>query len=331
MVSSTPPLQPGALITVFGGSGFAGRHIVRALAKGGWRIRAAVRRPDLAGHLQPMGAVGQVHAVQANVRYPESIAKAVAGAEAVVNCVGILAQGGHQTFAEIHDEGAHAVANAARAAGARHFVQLSAIGASRESASTYAVTKAKGEAGVLEEMPGAVILRPSVIFGPEDQFFNRFAALARRSPALPAIGGGAVKFQPVFVGDVALAVAAALDGHAKGGTVYELGGPDVESLRGILERVARYAGRDSKPFPIPFFAAKALSVASLLLPSGLRPITYDQVRLLESGDNVVSPKAIAEGRTLAGLGITAPVTMDAVVPAYLERFRPRGQFSHYRN
>ena len=221
MVSSTqPPLQPGALITVFGGSGFAGRHIVRALAKRGWRIRAAVRRPDLAGHLQPMGAVGQVHAVQANVRYPQSVANAVAGADAVVNCVGILAQGGHQTFAEIHDEGAHTIAKAAREAGSRHLVHLSAIGANRDSASTYAVTKAKGEAGVLEEMPGAVILRPSVIFGPEDAFFNRFAALARRSPALPAIGGGVTKFQPVFVGDVALAVAACLDGHARGGTVY---------------------------------------------------------------------------------------------------------------
>jgi uncharacterized protein YbjT (DUF2867 family) len=328
MVSST---QTNGLVTVFGGSGFVGRHVVRALAKRGWRIRAAVRRPDLAGHLQPMGAVGQIHAIQANVRFPESVANAVAGADAVVNCVGILAQAGHQSFAEIHDEGAHAVAKAAREAGSRQFVHLSAIGANPESASTYAVTKAKGEAAVLEEMPGAVILRPSVVFGPEDEFFNRFAALAQRSPALPAIGGGAMKFQPVFVGDVALAVAAALGGHAKAGAAYELGGPEVESLRQILERVARYAGRDSKPFPIPFIAAKALSIASLVLPSGLRPITYDQVRLLQSGDNVVSAAATAEGRTLAGLGITDPVAMDAIVPGYLERFRPRGQFSHYKN
>lgn len=328
MVSSA---QPGGLVTVFGGSGFVGRHIVRALAKRGWRIRVAVRRPDLAGHLQPMGGVGQIHAVQANLRFPESIASAVAGAQAVVNCVGILKQGGHQTFDEIHNEGAHAIAKAARAAGVQTLVQISAIGANREGASKYAVTKAKGEAGVLEEMPGAIILRPSVIFGPEDEFFNRFAAMAQRSPALPAIGGGVTKFQPVFVGDVALAVAACLAGRAKPGTVYELGGPEIESLRDILQRVARYADRDSKPFPIPFIAGKVLAIATLVLPSGLRPITYDQVCLLQSGDNIVSAAAQAEGRTLQGLGVANPVAMDAVVPGYLERFRPRGQFSHYRN
>lgn len=328
MVSSA---QPGGLVTVFGGSGFVGRHIVRALAKRGWRIRVAVRRPDLAGHLQPMGGVGQIHAVQANLRFPDSVASAVAGAQAVVNCVGILKQGGHQTFEAIHDEGAHVVAKAARAAGVQTLVQISAIGANREGASKYAVTKAKGEAAVLEEMPGAIILRPSVIFGPEDEFFNRFAAMARRSPVLPAIGGGVTKFQPVFVGDVALAVAACLEGRAQPGTVYELGGPEVESLRDIFARVARYADRDAKPFPIPFIAGKVLAVATLVLPSGLRPITYDQVCLLQSGDNIVSAEAQAEARTLQGLGIAHPVAMDSVVPAYLERFRPRGQFSHYRN
>jgi uncharacterized protein YbjT (DUF2867 family) len=321
----------GGLVTVFGGSGFVGRHVVRALAKRGWRIRVAVRRPDLAGHLQPMGAVGQIHAIQANLRYPQSVAAAVAGADAVVNCVGILQQSGHQTFEEIHDEGAHTIAKAAQAAGVKQFVQISALGADAQGSSTYAVTKAKGEAAVLHEMPGAVILRPSVIFGPEDQFFNRFAALAQRSPALPAIGSGVTKFQPVFVGDVALAVAAALEGQAKPGTVYELGGPEAESLSDILRRVARYAGRDSKPFPIPFIAAKAMAIGTLVLPGGLRPFTFDQVRLLESGDNVVSTAAQAEGRTLAGLGILDPVAMDAVVPAYLERFKPKGQFSHYRN
>ena len=328
MVSSA---QPGGLVTVFGGSGFVGRHIVRALAKRGWRLRVAVRRPDLAGHLQPMGGVGQIHAVQANLRFPDSVASSVAGAQAVVNCVGILKQGGHQTFEDIHDEGAHAVAKAARAAGVQTFVQISAIGANRDGASKYAMTKAKGEAGVLQEMPDAIILRPSVIFGPEDAFFNRFAAMAQRSPALPAIGGGVTKFQPVFVGDVAEAVAACLEGRAKPGTVYELGGPEVASLRDILERVARYAGRDAKPFPLPFIAGKVLAIASLVLPSGMRPITYDQVCLLQSGDNIVSAEAQAEGRTLQGLGVAYPVAMDAVVPAYLERFRPRGQFSHYRN
>ena len=325
------PPQPGDLVTVFGGSGFVGRHVVRALAKRGWRIRAAVRRPDLAGHLQPMGGVGQIHAVQANVRYPDSVARAVAGAQAVVNCVGILSQVGHQTFEEVQAEGAHAVARAAAAAGIGTLVHLSALGADARSASTYAASKGRGEAAVLDEVPGAVILRPSVIFGPEDAFFNRFAALARRSPALPAIGGGVTRFQPVFVGDVALAVVAALEGRARPGTVYELGGPEAESLRETLERVARYAGRDSKPFPLPFIAAKAMALGTLVLPSGLRPFTYDQVRLLQSGDNVVSAAAVAEGRTLQGLGIADPVPMDAVVPGYLERFRPRGQFSHYRN
>ena len=325
------PAHSGQLVTVFGGSGFVGRHVVRALAKRGWRIRVAVRRPDLAGHLQPMGAVGQVHAVQANVRFPESVARAVAGADAVVNCVGILQPSGHQTFAEIHDEGAHAIAKSASAEGATQLVHLSALGADRDSASNYAITKAKGESAVLEQMPGAVILRPSVIFGPEDDFFNRFAGLAQRSPALPALGGGVTKFQPVFVGDVALAVAATLEGRARRGLVYELGGPEIVSLREILERVARYAGRDSKPFPVPFIVAKVLAIGTLMLPSGLRPFTFDQVRMLEAGDVVVSAAAVAEGRTLQGLGIDTPVAMDAVVPAYLERFRPRGQFSHYRN
>ena len=323
--------RPVGLVTVFGGSGFVGRHVVRALAKRGWRIRAAVRRPDLAGHLQPMGAVGQIHAVQANVRYPDSVARAVAGADAIVNCVGILQPAGHQTFDEVHVDGAHAIATAAHEAGITHLVHLSALGADRNGASRYALTKAKGEAEVLEAVPQAVILRPSVIFGPEDQFFNRFAAMAQRSPALPAIGGGVTKFQPVFVGDVAQAVVAALDGKAKGGAVYELGGPEVESLRQILERVARYADRDSKPFPIPFVAAKALAIATCVLPSALRPVTFDQVRFLESGHSVVSDAAQAEGRTLQGLGLAGPVAMDAVVPVYLERFRPRGQFSHYRN
>jgi NADH dehydrogenase len=322
--------QGGRLVTVFGGSGFVGRHTVRALAKRGWRIRAAVRRPDLAGHLQPMGNVGQIQAVQANLRYPVSVARAVAGADAAVNAVGILAPVGHQTFEEVHVEGAHAVAVACREAGVKTLVHLSAIGADAGSSSSYAASKAKGEAHVLEAMPSAVILRPSVIFGPEDELFNRFAAMARRSPALPAVGGGTTRFQPVYVADVASAVAAVLEGAAKGGTVYELGGPEIVSLREILERVASYTGRNAKPFPIPFIAAKVLSLATTLLPGALRPITYDQVKLLER-DNVVSDAAKAEGRTLAGLGIAHPTAIEAVVPAYLERFRPRGQYSHYRS
>ena len=327
-----PSLTTGVgLVTVFGGSGFVGRHVVRALARRGWRVRAAVRRPDLAGHLQPMGAVGQVHAVQANLRYPESVTRAVAGADAVVNCVGILAPSGHQTFKEIHTEGAHAVAVAARAAGIGRLVHVSAIGADAGARANYAISKGKGEAEVLAAVPTAVILRPSVIFGPEDLFFNRFARMAQSSPALPAPGSGVTKFQPIYVGDVALAVAAALDGRARPGAVYELGGPEVISLHDILVRVARYTERDVKPFPIPFIVAKALALGTFWLPSGLRPVTYDQVRLLESGDNVVSAAATAEGRTLEGLGVTQPAAMDAIVPDYLEPFRPKGQFSHYRN
>jgi NADH dehydrogenase len=245
-----------------------------------------------------------------------------------VNCVGILAPTGEQTFDAVHDEGAAAIAKAARQAGARALVHISAIGADKGSPARYARSKAEGEVETLAAFPYAVILRPSVIFGPEDQFFNRFGAMAARGPVLPAIGGGKPRLQPVFVGDVAEAVALALEGRAKGGRVYELGGPEVLSLGQILERVARYTGRNAKPFPIPFIAAKALAVLTAILPGSLRPVTYDQVKLLQR-DNVVSEEAMAEGRTLKGLGIT-PEPVDAIVPVYLERFRPKGQFSHYR-
>ncbi|MFV0297689.1 MAG: complex I NDUFA9 subunit family protein, partial [Hyphomicrobiaceae bacterium] len=201
-----------SLATVFGGSGFVGRHVVRSLARDGWRVRAAVRRPDLAGFLQTMGHVGQVFPVQANVRYADSVARAVEGARAVVNAVGILAPSGSQSFEAVHVEGARAMARAAKAAGAEQFVHISAIGASTDSAARYARTKAAGEAAVLAEFPDAVILRPSVVFGPEDDFFNRFGAMAARGGLLPLIGGGRTRFQPVYVGDVGEAAKAAAEG-----------------------------------------------------------------------------------------------------------------------
>ena len=215
------------LVTVFGGSGFIGRHTVRALAKRGYRVRVAVRRPDLAFHLQPLGNVGQIHAVQANLRYPTSIAAAVEGADAVVNLVGLLHESGRNSFEAVQAFGAGAVARAARAASATQFIQVSAIGADAASSADYARTKAKGEAAVREAFAEAVTLRPSIVFGPEDDFFNRFAAMARLSPFLPLVGGGETRFQPVFVGDVAEAIARGVDGALKPGATYELGGPEI--------------------------------------------------------------------------------------------------------
>ncbi|HUN13174.1 MAG TPA: complex I NDUFA9 subunit family protein [Rhabdaerophilum sp.] len=311
------------LVTVFGGSGFVGRHLVRALAKDGWRVRVACRRPDLAGHLQPLGAVGQIHAVQANLRYRKSIAAAVQGADAVVNLVGILNESGRQKFSTVQAQGARFVAEEAAKAGITNFVQLSAIGANAQSASDYARTKAEGEAAVLAAVPSAVVLRPSIIFGPEDQFFNRFANLARFTPALPLIGGGETKFQPVYVGDVAEAALKALDGKAKPGTVYELGGPETRSFKALLEYILTVTGRKRLLLPLPFALAKFKAGILECLPGKL--LTVDQVILLET-DNVVSAAAKAEGRTLEGLGIE-PTSFEAIVPTYLYAFREHGQFA----
>lgn len=322
-------LQTGQLATVFGGSGFVGRHVVRALADDGWRVRAAVRRPDLAGHLQPMGSVGQIHAVQANLRYPESVGRAVEGASVVVNAVGVLASTGAQTFDALHVDGARAVAKAARLAGAKTMVHISAIGADRNSPANYARTKGLGEQAVLEEFPDAVILRPSIVFGPEDEFFNRFAGLAQSSPVLPLIGGGETQFQPVFVGDLAEAVRAVAAGRAKPHTIYEIGGPEELSFRKLLDLTQVWTDRRRAYLPLPFWLAKLQALLTKPLPAALRPITVDQVRMLQS-DNVVSDAAVAEGRTLGDLGVTAPKAVGAIVPAYLERYRPRGQFSHHR-
>jgi uncharacterized protein YbjT (DUF2867 family) len=309
------------LITVFGGSGFLGRHVVRALAKRHYRIRVGVRRPELAGHLQPLGRVGQIHAVQANLRYPESVAAAARGAQVIVNLVGILFERGRQRFASVQAGGAETVAQAARTLGAR-MIHVSAIGADENAPSLYARSKALGEKAVLSAVPSATIFRPSILFGPEDDFFNRFAALARFSPALPLIGGGHTKFQPVFVGDVAAAIAQAVDGRAALGTVYELGGPEVRTFRELMEYVLATTERRRLLIPLPFGLAKFQSYFLQLLPKPL--LTPDQVELLKR-DNVVSEQAKRAKHTLEALGID-PVAIEAIVPSYLWRFRKTGQF-----
>ena len=309
------------LITVFGGSGFLGRHLVRALAKRHYRIRVAVRRPDLAGHLQPLGRVGQIHAVQANVRHPGSVEAAARGADVVINLVGILYERGRQRFDAVQAFGTEQVALAAAAHGAR-MIQVSAIGADENSTSGYAHAKAFGEKAALAATPDAVIVRPSVMFGPEDDFFNKFAAMARILPALPLIGGGLTKFQPVFVGDVAEAIARAVDGQAKPGAIYEAGGPEVKTFKELMEYVLATIERRRLLVPIPFPLAKLMATFLQLLPKPL--LTPDQVELLKS-DNVVSDEAVRDGRTLQALGIE-PTAMESIVPSYLWRFRKTGQF-----
>jgi uncharacterized protein YbjT (DUF2867 family) len=310
------------IVTVFGGSGFVGRHVVRALAAKGWRVRAAVRRPELAGFLQPLGGVGQVHAVQANIRNKASIRAALEGADAVINLVGVLAESGSNSFGNVHEGGARAIAEAAAEAGIGTLVHVSALGADPDSPSAYARSKAAGEKAVLEAFPQAVILRPSVIFGPEDRFFNRFAEMARLSPALPLIGGD-TRLQPVFVSDVAEAVARAVEGQATPGTVYELGGPDARSFRELLCFMLEVIHRKRLLLPVPFPMARFMGGILQMMPGKL--LTADQVRMLEK-DNVVSDQARAETRTLEGLGIL-PTAMESMVPGYLYRFRRAGQFS----
>ena len=310
------------LVTVFGGSGFVGRNVVRALAKRDYRIRVAVRRPELAGHLQPLGKVGQIHAVQANLRYPASVEAAMRDSHAAINLVGILAESGAQTFDAVQSLGAGAVAKAAGAVGAR-MVHVSAIGADENSASRYARAKAAGEKAVLAALPAATILRPSVGFGPEDQFTNRFAALARVSPMLPLIGGGLTRLQPVYVGDVATAVADAVDGKTTPGAIYELGGPEVLSMREIMAIILATIERRRMLMSLPFGLANFQALLLQFAPGALK-LTPDQVTLLRS-DNVVSDAAKAAGLTLEGLGISAD-SLEAIAPQYLWRFRAAGQF-----
>lgn len=311
------------LVTVFGGSGFLGRHVVQALAKRGYRVRVAVRRPDLAGFVQPLGNVGQIQPVQANIRVRWSIDRAIDTADHVVNLTGILHQSGRQTFAAVHEFGARSIAESAKANGAG-LTHISAIGANADSDSEYARSKAAGEAAVLKAVPDAVIMRPSIVFGPEDQFFNRFANMARFSPILPLIGAE-TKFQPVYVGDVAEAIARSVDGKLNPG-VYELGGPEVLTFRRCMEEMLEVIERKrwitNVPWPIASMKAAFLG----LLPNPV--LTSDQVRQLRH-DNVVSEKAISDGRTLAGMGVS-PRAIEAILPSYLWRFRVAGQYTKDR-
>jgi NADH dehydrogenase len=314
------------LVTVFGGSGFLGRHVVRALLKRGWRVRAAVRRPELAGHLQPLGLIGWVQPVQANLRYRWSVDRAVAGADAVVNLVAVLGSSGRQSLDAVNVFGARAVAEATRAAGLGTLVHVSAIGADPEAPSAYGRSKAAGEAAVFETLPQATVMRPSLIFGPEDHFFNRFAGLAPFAPVFPLIGGGHTRLQPVFAGDVARAIADRLDGKAEPGRIYELGGPEVKTLRECIEFVLAESDRPRLLLPLPWPLASAAGAVLQHLPGQL--ITADQVNQLRS-DNVVSDAAISERRTLAAFDIE-PTSIAAIVPSYMVRFRPRGQFERRR-
>jgi uncharacterized protein YbjT (DUF2867 family) len=313
--------QVDTLVTVFGGSGFLGRHVVRALAKQYFRIRVAVRRPDLAGHLQPLGRVGQIHAVQANLRDATSVAAAVRGASIVINLVGILFERGRQRFDAVQAVGAETVATAAASHGAQ-MIHVSAIGADEHSPAHYARSKADGERRVLAVTPTATIFRPSILFGPDDDFFNKFASLARSLPALPLVGGGHTKFQPIFAGDVATAIAKAAMGEAKRGTIYELGGPEVFSFRELMEYVLAATERRRLLVPLPFGLARMQAGFMQFLPKP--PLTPDQVELLRA-DNVVSEAAEREGRTVRGLGIQ-PESVQMIVPTYLWRFRKTGQF-----
>ncbi|THV23987.1 complex I NDUFA9 subunit family protein [Peteryoungia ipomoeae] len=318
-LSNLPPL-----VTVFGGSGFVGRHVVRALARRGYRIRVAVRRPDLAGFLQPLGNVGQISFVQANLRYRSSIDAAVQGADHVVNCVGLLLESGRNSFDAVQEFGARAVAEAARSVGAS-LTHVSAIGADASAASAYARTKGRAEASIRSIVPDATIVRPSIVFGPEDDFFNKFAAMARLAPALPLIGGGKTKFQPVYVGDVAEVVARAVDGNISRGKIYELGGRDVATFKQCLEIMLDVVGRKRPLVSLPFGIASMIGSVASVIPLITPPITSDQVTLLKK-DNVVSAEAKAEGRTLEGLGIE-PASMASILPTYLVQYRPHGQYT----
>jgi NADH dehydrogenase len=306
------------LATVFGGSGFIGRYVVRNLARADWLVRAAVRRPDEALFLKTSGVVGQVTPLAANVRDRASVARAVAGADAVVNLVGILHEGGRQRFQAVQAEGARTIAEEAARAGARQLVHISAIGADPNSSSAYARTKAEGEAAVRLALPAATILRPSIVFGPEDSFFNRFAHLAMLSPALPLIGGGKTRFQPVYVGDVADAVMKAIETPAAAGRTYELGGPKVYRFSDLMRLLLDEIGRKRLLLPLPFPIASLMGAAMQCLPSP--QLTADQVKLLKR-DNVVSEGA----NGLAALGIT-PTSVEAILPTYLDRYRARGYY-----
>lgn len=312
------------LVTIYGGSGFVGRYIARRMAQQGWRVRVAVRRPNEAMFVKPYGVVGQVEPVFCNIRDDASVAQAMMGADAVVNCVGILAEEGSNRFAAVQADGAERIARLAAEAGIARMVHVSAIGADAESDSAYARTKAAGEAGVLRHMPKAVIMRPSIVFGPEDQFFNRFAAMARMGPVLPIVGAD-TRFQPVYVDDVAAAAVMGVTGQAAPG-IYELGGPDVDTFRELMQQMLGVIQRRALIVNMPFWIARIMGGAFDVLKAvsgGLvaGPLTLDQVRNL-ARDNVVSDGALG----FADLGI-APTALESVLPDYLWCYRPSGQYA----
>ncbi len=325
------------LVVVFGGSGFIGKQVVRALAKRGARVRIAMRRPHLGHELRVMGDVGQIQLMQANVRFRESVDAALEGADAVVNLVAILNESGPQTFEALHVEGARAVAEAAAKRGITRMVHISALGAAPKGAN-YARSKYAGERAVLEALPSATILRPSIVFGPEDHFFNRFGQMMRNPwlfgmlGTVPLIGGGKTKFQPVFVGDVADAVCAALSDPGAQGRVYELGGPRVYTFKELMQYIARETARRVPLAPLPFFIAHPmgllLSWVFALYPFADPPLTGDQVTMLKR-DNIVGADPAA--RTIQDLGVTQLETVEAITPSYLWRFRPYGQFQTRQN
>jgi uncharacterized protein YbjT (DUF2867 family) len=318
------------LVVVFGGSGFVGKQVVRALAKRGKRVRVAMRRPHLGADLRVLGDVGQIQLVQANVRYPESVAAALEDADAVVNLVAVLHDKGKQSFQALHVEAARTIAEAARARGIERLVQMSALGAAAKGA-RYARTKFAGEGAVRHAAPSATVLRPSIIFGPEDHFFNRFARMAL-GPALPLIGGGKTKFQPVFVGDVAEAICAALDRADARGRTYELGGPGIYSFKQLMQFIMSEIDRRPTLISIPFVIAHVLGLLlewlCKLLPFIEPPLTSDQVTTLHR-DNIVSVDA-GVGK-IEDLGVTSLESIEAIVPNYLWRFRPYGQFQTRQN
>lgn len=314
------------LIVVFGGSGFVGRHVVRALAKRGKRIRVAMRRPHLGHDLRVLGDVGQIQLIQANVRFSESVDRAMDGATGVVNLVGVLAEKGRQNFSTLHVEGARTIAQSAARHGVTRMVHVSALGAA-SSGSHYARTKFAGESAVREAIPEAVMLRPSIAFGPGDHFFNRFASMATLAPMLPLIGGGRTRFQPIFVGDLADGVCAGLDREDARGRVFELGGPRVYTFKDLLTYITNEIDRPRALVPLPFFVAQPVGLlldwTFKLHPFMDPPLTGDQVATLRR-DNVVG--ADPSAGTLADLGVTQLESVEAIVPSYLWRFRPYGQF-----
>lgn len=306
------------LITVFGASGFLGRHAIRALARKGYRIRAVTRRPNLANHLPPMGHVGQIQLFKGDVHDEASVAEALRGAKAAINLVGVLFSRGEQSFEELHVNAAKTIAEECAKNGVRALTHVSALGADPNSESYYAKSKADGEARVREVFPQAAILRPSVIFGPEDSFLNRFAELARISPALPLIGGGHTKFQPIFAGDVAAAILTTLEDEHHTGKMFEIGGPTVYSFRALMEFILRETQRERVLISIPFPIAAVQAFFLQLMPNPL--LTPDQVRLLRR-NNIVS----ADAPGLAELGIV-PTSIEAEAPAWLWRYRRHGQY-----